>query len=150
LDGEISKTQVASEHSKMLLDQLRNKQITKKEFLTKCAYWALEEGFDELTPRMLPTKPSRVMDLEAKRDVKTDVDWSKTYSDYPEVRGYYERTKEVEAWNKSTKEWLEEMLSYIPKEDVPAQTKIKDRLTLFNQEDATVAKAKEVFDAHSA
>jgi len=80
----------ASERSKTLLKQLKEKEITLEEFLKECAYWAVAEGFDELKPKMFPTRPPRVVELETRYSIKekAETDWNKIYSDYPDTDIY--------------------------------------------------------------
>lgn len=130
------------ERSKMLLQQLHEKKLTLKEFLMECAYWALSEGFDELKPKMSPSKPLRVGELEHKYENEKDVDWAKILADNPEVRGYYDLAKETEAWNLGTLAWLWQMSHFIPKEDYPSQDKIQARIRLFKESGWDLPKSK--------
>lgn len=118
--------------SQQLLNQLESKRLNLSEFLTECAYWYVKEGFDELKPRILPTKPPKAIEMDLKYK-NEKADWGQIYEDYPEVKGYHGLYRQVVDWNKSTKEWLTEMLSYIPEGDYPTRIKIKDRLRMFDE-----------------
>ena len=140
---------IPSERSKSLLKQLDSKELVLTEFLSECAYWAVKEGFDELKPRVLPTKPPRALEMEVKYFGREDAaDWNKIYQEYPEVKGYHEQKLFVEHWNVSTKKWLKEMLGYIPEGDFPTRDKINDRLKMFVEvKDELLEKAKKTFEA---
>lgn len=142
-----------STRSKQLLSQLASKELGEKEFLLECAYWSLKEGFDELKPRTIPTKPPKATELEIKYKDKEDVDWTKIFNDYPEVKGYYELERQVKHWNLGTMGWLEELLRIIPEGDFISRDKVTKKLNVFKElygDSKEVQKIKETFDAKSS
>jgi hypothetical protein len=134
-----------SERSKVLQAQLEGKEITLKEFFKECAYWALMEGFEELKPKTLPSRPPRVVEIERYTlKERQEADWFKLFIENPEIKGYYDQLHYVINWNKGVKEWLEELLTYIPEGDIPSRKKLTERLKEFT-DDSELEKVKEIF-----
>jgi len=122
------------ETSKRLQERLVEKKITLEEFLTECAYWALKDGFKELTPKQYPSnKPQKVIELEQKTiEQRNAMDWHRLFVDYPQVEQYYKAYWFVKHINFANLSWLQEILSYIPEDDTLSRKRIENRILDFN------------------
>jgi len=108
-----------SETSKNLLHRLRAKELTLQKFLRECAYWALRDGFDELSPLPLPTAPeteafAEYENLSPFDKMKLD---NQFFQRNPEINLYYGQVSFIKWRNKSILDWLEEIKNYLPLED---------------------------------
>lgn len=115
-----------------LLGRLRIKEFTLEQFLRECVYWALKDGFDELKPRQLPQRPSKVVEFEnmpLHQRLKTD--YLKIYADFPEVKDYYDQKIFIINYNKGVLEWLKELKSYITQDDELSHRRIDERIFEF-------------------
>jgi hypothetical protein len=147
--GDIKFTKTA----KMLLAKLDNKEITLDQFLTDCAYWALRCGFDELMPKILPSRPDTeaFMEFERLSEVKRAKLDPKYFLDHPEINEYWAQRKQIEATNRHTLAWLNDMLVMIPEADRPIREKILERIRVFGAEaqaqaDPEAERLADVFD----
>jgi hypothetical protein len=148
--GDIRYPQTA----KRLLAQLRAKDLSMVDFLKECAYWALKDGFGELTPAPYPTKPTTAAFNEYDMlppDRKLKIDPQFFYKN-PEINSFAEQYNFVLNRNKAALNWLKEMQEYIPKDDLPSQTRIKNRIIEFQAQLDEVSpeeeRLKEVFNTH--
>ena len=121
-----------SAKSKALLKQLHDKELTLNDFLMECAYWALRDGFNDLRPRPLPTRPDKVVEIERMgRDEMAKIDFIKLNEKFPEVKKYYADRSMVINENGARLGWLKEMLEYIPEQDLTAREQIEQRILRF-------------------
>lgn len=142
-----------SETAKNLLTQHRQKKITLAEFLSECAFWALRNGFQELTPAPLPTPPNTAawneyQALTSLRKLKIE---SQFFSQNPEINEYYHQVSIIKQRNKHLLEWLREIRNYLPQEDEINLRKIDNRITeflaWFDDNPIEVEKLKKTFQA---
>jgi len=149
---DIPKDILASSTSVILLNSLQTKQITLEEFSRDCAYWALQEGFDDLRPRPLPSRPNTPAFNEYEmlpplKKLKVDFQF---FTRNTEINEYYAQANMIRAKNKAVYLWLKEIRGYLPQEDDPLRAKIDTRLQEFdnwlNAENDLVDKAREVFE----
>ena len=138
--------------AKRLLNQLNIKELTLKDFLMECAYWALKDGFDELYPKPYPTPPNteafrEYESLSLERKLKVNYDF---FYKHPEINEYYQQKNFIKNHNNATLLWLKELQGYVPEGDSPSHQKIKNRILEFqaflDDISPSVEKAKEVFD----
>lgn len=114
------------------------------KFLTECAYLALNYGFDDLVPHDFPQRPQELIDYDQMGfDKRSNVEPS--FWRQPVVFNYCEEKQRVKNWNKSTKEWLEEILSYLPEDDLMNRQKVKDRLKEFSEYPENTQLVKTIF-----
>ena len=114
-----------------LFNKFKAKDITLQELLKENAYVALRYGFDELVPHQYPQIISEMVEydnltMQEKLSVKLEF-WR-----LPQVEKYLDSRRKAKWWNKHTKEWLEELATYIPQDDYPNQQKIKNRIAEFS------------------
>lgn len=115
-----------------LFGRLRVKKLTIEEFMRECAFWALRDGFDELQPKIDPTRPQKVIELETMPlHQRLKLDYNKFYAEFPQVAEYYKQKLYIKNWNKAMLEWLNEIKKYIPEEDDVNQRKIMERILEF-------------------
>ena len=122
---------IYSETALTLLTQLESNQITFADFMRECAYWAIKDGFDELKPLPLPTKPEEVFDYERMPKETRERLNEKYFQDHWEINSYYQQVKFVQVRNKVNFEWLNTIFSYLPEEDFINRKKVDDRLKEF-------------------
>ena len=115
----------------MLLWQAHSRgELPIEEFLTDCAYLALTYGFEALSPHICLPRPQELLDYDQMSyDKKNRVEH--TFWRQPPVYFYCEEKHKAKVWNKAAKEWLEEILKYLPQEDMVNRQKIVNRLTEF-------------------
>jgi len=134
------------------LNHIEQPYLTLEEFLCEVAYWAVRDGFDELKPKQYPHKPDRVIEYESQPiQERMNTDYVKLCAKFPQVKVYYDTKRWVDRWNNGTLQWLEELLSYIPEDDILTRKKIENRILEFRAVieggDVEVEKAKEIFEA---
>lgn len=120
--------------SKNLINRLKTKEITLKEFLQECAYWALKDGFDDLRPMSFPTPPNSPAFNEydallPERRAKIDLDFFK--KNY-EINAYYAQVLFVRNHNKANMDWLNHVKFYLSEEDLIMRQRVDNRLLEFN------------------
>lgn len=137
---------IVSETSLRLLKQLKTKEISIDELLSECAYWACRDGFDELVPKSYPIRSPRVTDFERLPIKEKDaLNWNDIYLKDTEVKEYYETVWKVKQWNVTIKNWLKEILTYIPVGDYSTREKVNKRLAEFEDPmDSVKTLSKEV------
>lgn len=128
-----------------LFNKFKRKEIALQELLKENAYIALSYGFDELVPRQFPQRIKEMLEYDGltfqqKFLIKPEF-WRQKH-----IAEYLDTCHEVKWWNIHTKEWLEELLTYIAKEDYLNQQKIKDRIIEF-LDNPMVEKVIETFEA---
>jgi len=139
--------------AKGLLGKLSIKELTLKEFLRECAYWALREGFDELRTLPNPTLPSTAAftEFENLPPLKRLQIEQKFFEVNPEVMEYYKRKFWVYWHNYSNLQYLKEIRNYLPEGELliaKIDAMILDHIAFFN--DPTIAKLKDHFDARES
>lgn len=125
------KERIHSQFAVNLIGQLEGGKITHDDFMRECAYWAVREGFDDLKPLPLPTKPQEVFDFEQLPEYTREKLNNKYYDDHPVINSFYQQIRFVKDRNKTNFEWLREILEYIPQEDIPTRQKIENRIQDF-------------------
>jgi hypothetical protein len=120
------------------------------DFLRDCAIWTIREGFDEIKPKNLPTPPTTPAFKEY--DNLTPERRSKLihsfFLDNPEINNYFSACLWVNNTNKANMEWLNEIIGYLPTEDVISRKKVEDRLDefkVFFNEHPIINKIKNTF-----
>ena len=113
-----------------LFNRFKAKEITLQELLKENAYIALRYGFEELRPRQYPQRIKEMFEYD-ELTLQQKLSLKAGFCKQPQVEKYLETCFKVKWWNRYTKEWLEELASYIPQDDYPNQHKIKDRLQEF-------------------
>lgn len=116
-----------------LLTQFQSGKITFTDFMRECAYWAIKDGFDNLRPLAMPTKPNTSgMNEYESMDKKTrDKLNTKYYEDNPEINQFFDELHTVQEKNKAIFEWLNTILEYIPREDTVNWNKVDNRIKEF-------------------
>jgi len=133
------------ETGKRLLERLKKQEITLQEFLTECAYWALKDGFNEITPHQYPHKPKRAVEFENMSiQERKETDFNRLCNRYPEVKQYYDTCAWVKHSNQSNLSWLQEILSYIPEDDTLSRKRIENRILDFNMIEDGLDKEAEI------
>ncbi|MFZ2602522.1 MAG: hypothetical protein WAX79_00775 [Candidatus Omnitrophota bacterium] len=117
--------------AKNLLARLRIKNLTLEQFLAECAYWVLKDGSDELRPKPYPTMPKIAADYASMPQEKKDKLGLEYFSDNPAINAYYSQYFMIYYKNKYTMDWLNDILSYIPDEDIISKEIIKNRIADF-------------------
>jgi len=135
----------------VLLNKLRLEEITLKQFMVECAFWAIKDGFDELRLKPYPTCPPRAQEIENMPiEQREKLDFAKLCSQFPQVKYYYEQKLIIANHNKGVLDWLRDIKFHIPTEDTLLQDKLDNRIaefTLFEQEqNELVEQAKKIFE----
>jgi NDP-sugar pyrophosphorylase family protein len=134
------------------LNCIEQPHLTLEEFLREVAYWVVRDGFDELKPKYYPHKPQRVIEFENEPlQERINTDYTKLCAKFPQVKVYYDTKCWVDRWNNKTLQWLEELLSYIPEDDILTRKKIENRILEFRavieSGDVEIEKMKQIFEA---
>ena len=102
---------------------LKNKKITLKEYLERCAYWGVKNLAD-IYFRSLPSRPLEVISYE-------QLSWSKRnklgdsyFADHPELMKYYDQKIWVLTENKTSLYKLEDIKKYLPESDIESHKKL--------------------------
>lgn len=116
-----------------LINKIQGGFLSIADFLKECAYWVVNDNFDELMPKPLPSEPNSHAYREYKtwtteRKAKTE---PKFYLDNPEIPAYFDQKLLIKNLNLGNVWWLNEILKNIPEEDILTVRKIKDRLMKF-------------------
>lgn len=116
--------------AKMMIKQLREGEITLKEYLIKCAYWGMKT-LDDIYFMSLPTKPLKVIEFEKiPYSNRQKLGW-KFFSDYPGIMEYYEKREWVETQNKTSLINLKEIKKYLPESEIDGHKKLDEKITDF-------------------
>jgi len=113
-----------------LLKQLRTKEITLKEYLMQCAYWAMRT-LDDVYFKSLPSRPLEVISYEQLSPSKRNRLPQDYYRDHPEVPKYYKDKDRVLRSNKDNFYWLGEWKKHIPESDVKNHEKLDKKILDF-------------------
>jgi hypothetical protein len=139
--------------SKNIYNHLQAKQLTFADFMRECAFWAIKDGFDELRPYPLPSKPNTqaFMDFELlspERKAKVDPGFFRI--NY-EIMDYYRQAFYICQRNQANLDWLKEIKSYLSPEDTIMISKVDNRILEFNaffdDNPVAVQKIKNTFQA---
>ena len=130
---------------------VKSKELTLEQFLQEVGYWAIKDGFDELTPKQIPRKPQEVIEYEQipiERRLQLKQEY---FKERPGIKEWYRIANWVERQNADCLHWLKEILSYIPKEDVITRKKVENQIIEFQTREDGLSReaeaAKEVFNA---
>jgi hypothetical protein len=133
--------------------RLRAKEISLSEFLRECAYWALREGFDELTPLSFPSEPKSEAFIEynnllPEKQAKVDLEF---FRKNEEILSYFQQIAFIRQKNKAIMGWLKEIKGYLPPDDEVMFRRIDDRLfefqAFFDDNPLMIEKIKNTFEA---
>jgi len=136
-----------------LSDRLKAKELTLDEFLKECAYWALKDGFDELMPVQLPTRPTTNAFIEFEglpelQKAKLDPDF---FRKHYEIIEYYQQVNSITWRNKYTLDWLKEIKGYLPADDLMSLQKLDNPIlefrAWFDDNPVMIEKIKDTFQA---
>lgn len=116
--------------AKMLLRQLRIKEITLKEYLIKCAYWGMKT-LDDIYFRSLPTKPLEVIEFEQIPYSNRQKLGREFFNDHPGIMRYYEEREKVKTENNTDLRNLKMYKKYIPESDVENHKKLDKKIIDF-------------------
>jgi len=117
-----------NERMKALLKELNCGGLTMAEFEKECAYWLIScEG---LKPKLLPTKPQKMMDYEQMVGVdKIKVPMS--FWRKGDIYSYLETYQHIKNRNKGILDKLKEFKEHIPKQDTLTRSKYDIVITQF-------------------
>lgn len=130
---EMEKALPRSQHARianMMSRQLREGEITLKEYFIKCAYWGMKT-LDDVYFMSLPTKPPKVIEFEQiPYSNRQKLGWE-FFSDYPGIMEYYEKREWVETRNKTRLINLKEIKKYLPESEIDGHKKLDEKITDF-------------------
>ena len=102
---------------------LKNKKITLKEYLERCAYWGVK-NLDDIYFRSLPSKPLGVFEYEQLSNYKRRKLTQEFFVDNPGVMRYYEEREKIIRINKTNLGRLKTYKLYIPESDIESHKKL--------------------------
>lgn len=131
IENSFPQTQNKSAHLlRMLLKQLRTKEITLKEYLEKCAYWGMKT-LDDIYFMSLPSKPLEVFEFEQLSYFKRQRLTQEFFVDHPKITQYYEQKKWVEIINETSLLKLKAIKRYLPESEVESHQKLDKKIMDF-------------------
>lgn len=139
------------ETARLQLHQLDSKRISLDGFLKNCAYWALQDGFEELCIKPYPEKPKtqRFREFEMLSPERQRKIVPKDFQDHPEILEWLNQKKRVDQVNRGRLEWLREIKEYIPADDFAAHEKLDAKIAEFEawerQDQEELQRLKNVF-----
>jgi len=102
---------------------LKNKKITLKEYLKRCAYWGVKT-LDDIYFRSLPSKSLEIIEYEQLSKYKRqNLTWG-FFIDNPGIMKYYEERDRVIRINKTHLWAMETYKLYIPESDIENHKKL--------------------------
>lgn len=116
--------------ARMMLKQLKLKEIDIKEYLEKCAYWGMKT-LDDIYFMSLPSRPLEVIAFEQLSYYKRSRLTREYFTDHPEVMKYYEQKRWVETQNETSLCHLKEIKKYMPESEVENHEKLDKRILDF-------------------
>ena len=109
---------------------LKDKKITLKEYLERCAYWAVK-NLDDIYFKSLPSKPLKVFEYEQLSNYKRRKLTQEFFVDNPGVMRYYEEREKIIRINKTNLWGLKTYKKYIPESDLESHEKLDKKIMDF-------------------
>ena len=109
---------------------LKNKKITLKEYLERCAYWGVKT-LDDIYFRSLPSKSLEIIEYEQLPNYKRHQLTWEYYINNPGVMRYYEERDKIIRINKTNFWRLETYKLYIPESDIENHEKLDKKIMDF-------------------
>ena len=127
---ERSKKEECAVIANTMFKLLKSEKITLKEYLEKCAYWALK-NIDDLYFRSLPSKPLAVFEYEQLSNYKRRKLTQEFFVDNPGIMRYYEERDRVIRKNNYNLWSLKTHKKYIPESDLESHEKLDKKIMDF-------------------
>ena len=109
---------------------LKDKKITLKEYLERCAYWGVK-NLDDIYFKSLPSKPLAVIEYEQLSKYKRqNLTWE-FFIDNPGIMKYYEERDKIIRINKTNLWIIKTYKKYIPESDLESHEKLDKKIMDF-------------------
>ena len=109
---------------------LKDKKITLKEYLERCAYWGVK-NLDDIYFKSLPSKSIAVIEYEQLSKYKRqNLTWV-FFIDNPGIMKYYEERDKIIRINKTNLWGLKTYKKYIPESDLESHEKLDKKIMDF-------------------
>ena len=109
---------------------LKNKKITLKEYLERCASWGIK-NLDNIYFRSLPSKSLEIIEYEQLSKYKRRKLTREFFVDNPGVMRYYEEREKIIRINKTNLGSLKTYKKYIPESDLESHEKLDKKIMDF-------------------
>ena len=127
---ERSKKEECAVIANTMFKLLKSEKITLKEYLERCAYWALK-NIDDLYFRSLPSKPLAVFEYEQLSNYKRQKLTQEFFVDNPGIMRYYEERDRIILKNNYNLWRLKIHKKYIPESDLESHEKLDQKILDF-------------------
>ena len=109
---------------------LKDKKITLKEYLERCAYWGVK-NLDDIYFKSLPSKSLKIIEYEQLSKYKRqNLTWG-FFIDNPGIMKYYEERDKIIRINKTSLWGLKTYKKYIPESDLESHEKLDKKIMDF-------------------
>ena len=113
-----------------MLKLLNTGKITLKEYLERCAYWAIE-NLDDIYFKSLPSKPIKVFEYEQLSNYKRQKLTQEFFVDNPGIFRYYEEREKIILENFTSLLRLRTYKKHIPENDIESHEKLDKKIMDF-------------------
>ena len=109
---------------------LKDKKITLKEYLERCAYWGVK-NLDDIYFKSLPSKSLEIFEYEQLSNYKRRKLTREFFVDNPGIMRYYEERDRIIRINKTNLWRIKTYKKYIPESDLESHEKLDKRIIDF-------------------